>query len=62
MKHNVRGIILLALVLLGSIICTQYTVNMYFAERYEVSVMLSAVNLLLFPLAYMIYRRERGRE
>ncbi|MEJ8547854.1 hypothetical protein [Brevibacillus borstelensis] len=62
MKHSARGVILLTLVLLGSIICTQYTVNMYFAERYEASLLLSAVNLALFPLAFMIYRRERGRQ
>ncbi|MFS0553433.1 hypothetical protein [Brevibacillus sp. 179-C9.3 HS] len=66
MKSSYRGVILLALILFASIVCTQYVVNMYFAQRYMEVLLLSGAAVVLFPLAWLVYskdkrdRREQG--
>lgn len=58
MKRSWRGVILLAVVLFLNLVCTQMTVQSYFYEKYEQTLVFAAANLLLFPLAYWIYKRE----
>lgn len=58
MKRSYRGVLLLCLVLFANLIFTQYTVNMFYAQRYETAILLAALNLLTFPLAWLIYRKE----
>ncbi|GEB34719.1 MULTISPECIES: hypothetical protein [Brevibacillus] len=58
MKRSYRGVLLLCLVLFANLICTQYTVNLFYFARYEEVIGLSVVNLLLFPLAVFLYRKE----
>ncbi|MFS0916717.1 hypothetical protein [Brevibacillus sp. 179-C 1.1 NHS] len=66
MKSSYRGVILLAVILFVSIVCTQYVVNMYFAQRYMEVLLLSGAAVVLFPLAWLVYskdkrdRREQG--
>jgi hypothetical protein len=59
MKRSYRGVIWLSLVLLLNIACTQQTVNAFFYEKYERVVLFAALNIVLFPIALWIYRRER---
>ncbi|GEC89684.1 hypothetical protein [Brevibacillus brevis] len=59
MKSSYRGVILLALILFASIVCTQYTVNMYFAQRYMEVLLLSGAAVVLFPLAWMVFRKDQ---
>ncbi|MFC8684259.1 hypothetical protein [Brevibacillus porteri] len=59
MKSSYRGVILLALILFASIVCTQYTVNMYFAQRYMEVLLLSGTAVVLFPLAWMVFRKDQ---
>ncbi|MED1783542.1 hypothetical protein P4V43_17125 [Brevibacillus fortis] len=59
MKSSYRGVILLALILFASIVCTQYTVNMYFAQRYMEVLLLSGAAVVLFPLAWMVYSKNK---
>ncbi|MDF2652424.1 MAG: hypothetical protein K0Q73_8229 [Paenibacillus sp.] len=58
MKRKYRGVILLSLVLLLNIVCTQYTVNYYFYQNYERVLLFAACNVILFPIALYIYRKE----
>ncbi|WP_134682771.1 hypothetical protein [Brevibacillus migulae] len=59
MKRSYRGVLLLCLVLFLNLLFTQYTVNLFFAQRYELTIVLAAANLLTFPLAWFIYRKEK---
>jgi hypothetical protein len=59
MKRSYRGVIYLSLVLFLSIACTQQTVNAFFYDKYNIVLIYAALNILLFPLAIWIYRRER---
>ncbi|WP_432774483.1 hypothetical protein AAFJ72_14605 [Brevibacillus gelatini] len=58
MKRSYRGVLLLCLVLFANLICTQYTVNLFYFARYKEVIALSLINLLLFPLALFFYKRE----
>ncbi|MNF94687.1 hypothetical protein D3C84_774050 [compost metagenome] len=59
MKRSWRGVILLCVVLFLNIVCTQKAVNAYYFEQYRSVLMYASFNLVLFPAAYLIYRRER---
>lgn len=59
MKRSYRGVILLSLVLFLNIACTQQTVNAFFYDKNETVIVFAALNLILFPIAVWIYRRER---
>ncbi|WP_438445244.1 hypothetical protein [Gorillibacterium sp. sgz5001074] len=61
MKRSWRGVILLSCVLFLNIVCTQLTVNNFFYERYENVLVFAAANLLLFPVAWWIYKKEAKR-
>ncbi|SCW52987.1 hypothetical protein SAMN04487970_101321 [Paenibacillus tianmuensis] len=58
MKRSYRGVILLSIVLLLNIIFTQYTVNHYYFENYKLVILFAALNVLLFPIALFIYKKE----
>lgn len=62
MKSSYRGVVSLCLVVFLSIVCTQQVVNNFFYERYEDVVMFAIFNVLLFPIAISIYKRERDTE
>jgi len=59
MKRSYLGVIALCVVLFLNIVCTQKAVNAYFFEHYRAVIAYALGNLLLFPLALWIYRRER---
>lgn len=58
MKRSWRGVILLSVVLFLNIVITQLTVNNFYYEKYTHVVILAAANLILFPIALWIYRKE----
>ncbi|MCP3774036.1 hypothetical protein NLX71_12055 [Paenibacillus sp. MZ04-78.2] len=58
MKRSYRGVILLSIVLLFNIIFTQYTVNHYYFENYKLVILFAALNVLMFPIALFIYKKE----
>lgn len=60
MKRSYRGVILLSCILLLNIVFTQYTVNYYFYEKYALVILFAALNLILFPIAYYIYKKENN--
>lgn len=59
MKSNYRSLLLLVLILFASIVCTQYTVNMYFAQRYVEVLLFCGSAVVLFPLAWVVYVKDR---
>ena len=61
MKRSWRGVILLCLVLLLNIVFTQQTVNAFFYDRFATVLIYCGLNVLTFPLALWIYRKERDR-
>ncbi|WP_025848185.1 hypothetical protein [Paenibacillus ehimensis] len=58
MKRSYRGVILLSIVLLLNIIFTQYTINHYYYENYKLVILFAALNVILFPVALFIYKKE----
>ncbi|GAA8911779.1 hypothetical protein [Paenibacillus ehimensis] len=58
MKRSYRGVILLSIVLLLNIIFTQYTINHYYYENYKLVILFAALNVILFPMALFIYKKE----
>jgi hypothetical protein len=58
MKRSYRGVMLLSLVLFLNIVLTQYTVNFYFYEKYGWTVICAVLNVILFPIAVYIYKKE----
>lgn len=58
MKRSYRGVMLLSLVLFLNIIVTQYTVNFYYYEKYVWTILFAVLNVLLFPFAVYIYKKE----
>lgn len=61
MKRSWRGVILLSIILFLNIVCTQLTVNAFFYDKYRLVVLYAALNILLFPIAFWIYRKERDQ-
>jgi hypothetical protein len=57
MKRSYWGVIALCLVLLGNIALTQYAVNMYYYEKYGLTILFALLNVALFPVAVYIYRK-----
>ncbi|MUT67976.1 hypothetical protein [Paenibacillus sp. NEAU-GSW1] len=58
MKRSYRGVLLLSIVLFLNIVCTQYVVNHYFHQKYELVILFAVLNVALFPSALYIYKKE----
>ncbi|WP_248926105.1 hypothetical protein [Paenibacillus hamazuiensis] len=59
MKRSWRGVVYLCVVLFLDIVFTQKAVGAFFYEKYASVVVYALLNVLLFPAAYLIYRKER---
>ncbi|NEW05832.1 hypothetical protein GK047_07345 [Paenibacillus sp. SYP-B3998] len=59
MKRSYLGVVLLCIMLFLNILCTQKAVNAYFFDQYRSVILYAICNILLFPAAIWIYRRER---
>jgi hypothetical protein len=58
MKRSWRGVILLAVVLFLNIVITQLAVNNFYYEKYQNVLILAIANIILFPIALWIYKKE----
>ncbi|CAM4388709.1 hypothetical protein FHS16_003583 [Paenibacillus endophyticus] len=58
MKRSYRGVIMLCVVLFLNVVCTQYAVNHYFHQKYELVLIFAVLNIILFPIALSIYKKE----
>ncbi|MBS4213651.1 MULTISPECIES: hypothetical protein [Neobacillus] len=57
MKRSYIPVGLLLVVLMLNIIFTQYMVHQYFYENYTNTIIAAVVNVLLFPVAFIIYKK-----
>ncbi|MEH7107599.1 MULTISPECIES: hypothetical protein [Bacillaceae] len=57
MKRSYISVGLLLVVLMLNIIFTQYMVHQYFYEHYLNTLIGAAVNVVLFPIAFLIYKK-----
>jgi membrane protease YdiL (CAAX protease family) len=62
MKRSWRGVILMCLVLFLNIVFTQKAIHQYYFEHYTATLVFAALNVVLFPIAFWIYRFERKVE
>lgn len=60
MKCNVSFAALLVILLLN-IIFTQKMVHQYYFENYVTAIIYCVLNLILFPVAFLIYKQDRKR-
>lgn len=58
MKPKYLTFALLCIILLLNVIFTQKMVLQYFFENYQNTIIYGALNLVLFPLAVLIYKRD----
>lgn len=57
MKRSYVPVALLLAVLMLNIIATQYMVHQYFYQNYTNTIIAAVVNVLLFPVAFLIYKK-----
>ncbi|MDP4163068.1 MAG: hypothetical protein Q8906_04175 [Bacillota bacterium] len=62
MKRSYVGVALLCAILMLNIIFTQYMVHQYFFENYKNTIIAAAVNVILFPVAIYIYKRDKKQD
>jgi uncharacterized membrane protein YczE len=60
MKCNVNFAALLVILMLN-IIFTQKMVHQYYFENYVTAIIYCVLNLILFPIAFLIYKQDRKR-
>lgn len=59
MKRSIIGVALLCAVLILNIIFTQYMVHQYFYEHYTNALIAAIINIILFPIAILIYKNDK---
>jgi hypothetical protein len=57
MKRSYLPVALLLAVLMLNIIVTQYMVHQYFYQNYVSTILAGIMNLILFPFAFLIYKK-----
>jgi membrane protein YdbS with pleckstrin-like domain len=57
MKLKFLPVAYLLAVLMLNIIATQYMVHQYFYQNYPNTIIAAVVNVLLFPVAFLIYKK-----
>lgn len=57
MKRSYIPVALLLAVLMLNIIFTQYMVHQYFYENYTNTIIAAVINVVLFPVAILIYKK-----
>lgn len=57
MKRSYLPVALLLTVLMLNIIFTQYMVHQYFYENYTNTIIAAVINVILFPVAFLIYKK-----
>lgn len=58
MKRSYVGVIGLSIILLLNIIFTQMLVHQFFYQNYGIVLVYMGINIVLFPVAVLIYRKE----
>jgi hypothetical protein len=61
MKRNNRSVAILCGILLLNIVFTQKMVHQYFYENYVETLIYMGLNIVLFPIALYVYKRDRKK-
>ncbi|WP_082232955.1 hypothetical protein [Halobacillus massiliensis] len=61
MRRSYAGVLVLSAILLLNIVLTQLVVHQYYYENYGVTLLYAGLNILLFPIALIVYRKERNK-
>lgn len=61
MKLKYLSVVLLCAVLMLNIIFTQYMVHQYFFAHFQNTLMAAIINVLLFPVAFFIYKYDKNQ-
>lgn len=61
MKRSYLGVILLCAILFINIVMMQMAVHQYFFENYVATLIYVGINILLFPVAILVYWSERNK-
>ncbi|ALC92429.1 hypothetical protein AM500_23685 [Bacillus sp. FJAT-18017] len=62
MKPSKVNFFILCAILMLNIICTHFMIQQYFFENYATSLIFGTLNVLLFPVAFYVYKRDRRLE
>ncbi|MCM3726239.1 hypothetical protein M3226_11140 [Neobacillus cucumis] len=57
MRRSYVPVGLLLAVLMLNIIITQYMVHQYFYQNYTNTIIAAVINVILFPVAFLIYKK-----
>ncbi|RFB13370.1 hypothetical protein DZB84_17210 [Bacillus sp. HNG] len=57
MKRSYQGVLILSVILFLNIIFTQKMVHQYFYENYVNTLIFCGLNIVLFPVAWVVYKK-----
>ncbi|WP_077356627.1 hypothetical protein [Virgibacillus halodenitrificans] len=61
MKRSYIGVITLAIILFLDIVCMQLLVHQFFYENYGNVLLYMTIMIILFPVAFIIYKKEKHK-
>jgi uncharacterized membrane protein len=61
MKRSYVGVIAMCCVLMLNIVFTQLLVHQFFYENYDAVLIYMGLNIILFPIAIWIYKKEKNK-
>jgi hypothetical protein len=61
MKRNYISVAILCGILLLNIVFTQFMVHQYYYENYINTLIFMSLNIILFPIAWFVYKRDRNK-
>ncbi|MGG0719340.1 hypothetical protein ABE096_17320 [Robertmurraya massiliosenegalensis] len=59
MNHRLVNFVLLLICLMLNIVFTQKMVHQYKFENYDTAILFCVLNLIVFPIALFIYKRDK---
>ena len=62
MKRNYGSFAVLCVILLLNIVFTQFVVHQYYYENYINTLIYCGLNILLFPIALYVYKKDKKRK
>ncbi|OCA85135.1 hypothetical protein [Pseudobacillus wudalianchiensis] len=62
MKRSYLSVAVLCVILMMNIVFTQLIVHQYFFEHYVTVLIYCGFNILLFPIALLVYQQDRKRK
>ncbi|MDR4888030.1 hypothetical protein RGU12_10770 [Fredinandcohnia sp. QZ13] len=57
MKRSYQGVLILSVILFLNVIFTQKMVHQYFYENYVNTLIFCGLNIVLFPVAWVVYKK-----